>query len=176
MRAAGDRHVAKLDGSIGERACDRDQVATNYRVRALQLQNERGVQNVLSGRAKMDVARGFVARDSAEFLHNRDDRIADATRAFRDVIEPHVLDPSRAADRIGRVHRNQTKLRFRAGERSLDIEHELQMSIVRKQLPDFIGAIERSKNLRVCRMNAHTSKNTVSFSPCSTISNRKMPG
>ena len=176
MGAAGDRHVAKLNGSIGERARDRDQVATNYCERAPQLQNERGVQNVLSGRAKMDVARGFVARDSAQLLHDRDDRITDAARAIRDVIEPQVLDPSRAADRVGHGRRNQTKLRFRAGEGSLDIEHELQMSIVGKQLADFVGAVERSKNLRVGRMNAHTSKNTVSFSPCSTMSNRKMPG
>ncbi len=65
-----------------------------------------GVENILSGRAKMDVARGLVARDSAQLLHNRDDGIADAARAIGDIVETQVLDPSRACDRVshGRWH------------------------------------------------------------------------
>ena len=100
----------------------------------------------------MDVARGFVARDSAQFLHQRDDRIADAARAIRDVVEPQVLDSSRAADRVGDRRRNQAKFGFGACERSLDIEHELQMSVIGKQRADFVGAVERAENLRVGRI------------------------
>src|ERR1700722_4534913 len=124
----------------------------------------------------MDVARSFVARDAAQFLHQGDDRIADAARAVRDVVEPQVLRSSRAADRVGDRSRHQAELGFCACECSLDIEHELQMSAIGKQRARFVGAVERAENLRVSRIDAHTSKNTVSFSPCSTMSNRKMPG
>ena len=175
MSAAGNRRVAKLCGSISERARERDQVAPHDCKRAPQLQDERGIEDVLSGRAKMDVARGFVACDSAQLLHQRDDGIADAARALGDVVEPQVLDPSGAADRVGDGRRHQADFRFRAGEGGLDVEHELQMSTIGKEIADFVGAVESAENLRVGRMNAHTSKNTVSFSPCSTMSKRNTP-
>ena len=124
----------------------------------------------------MDVARGFVSGDSAQFFHNRDDGIADAPRAIRDVFEPQVLDPCGAADRIGHRRGHQTKFGFGAGEGRLDIEHQLQMSTIGKQFADFVGAVKRTENLRVSRIDAHTSKNTVSFSPCSTMSNRNKLG
>src|SRR5208283_5174274 len=98
MGAARHRRVAKARGSIGENACQRDQVAPHYRKRATDLQDKCGVQNVLSGRTKMDVARGFVPRDSAQFFDDRDYRIANSARAVGNVVEPQVLDSGCAPD------------------------------------------------------------------------------
>src|SRR5271170_6870821 len=176
MGASGHRRVAKARGSIGETAREREEVAAHQRKRALQLQYERGVQDVLGGRAKMNPARRFVARDSAKFLDQRDHRIADAPCAVRDVVEPQVFDSARARDRIGDWRRNQAERGFGASQCGLDIQHELQVSVVGKQRTDFVGAIKRAENLRVSGIDAHTSKNTVSFSPCSTMSKPTTPG
>ncbi len=124
----------------------------------------------------MDEARGLVARESAQFLDQRDDRVTDAASAFGDIVEPQVLGSSGAADRIGDRRWNQTKPGFGACQSGFDVEHELQVSIVGEQRAGFVSAVERAENLRVGGMNAHTSKNTVSCSPCSTMSKRSTPG
>jgi hypothetical protein len=176
VSSSGHRRVSIARGSIGKSTRDSDQVAPHDRKRALQLQHQRGIQNVLRSRAEMDVARSFLARDSAEFLDERDDRIADAPRAIRDVIEPQVLNSGRSANCIGDRRGNQTKRGLSASQGGFDIEHVLQVSMVGEQRADFVGAVERTENLRVSGIDAHMSKNTVSCSPCSTMSKCKSPG
>src|ERR1700689_4160699 len=124
----------------------------------------------------MDEARGLVARDPAQFLDERDDRVTDAAGALGDIVEPQVLGSSGATDRVGDRRRNQTQPGFGAGQSRFNVEHELQVSNVREQRAGFVSAVERAENLRVGGMNAHTSKNTVSCSPCSTMSKRSTPG
>ena len=61
MRSPGHRRVAIFGRVLRQPVSERHQVAPQVRKRPAHLEHQRGVENVLSGSAKMDVARGLFA-------------------------------------------------------------------------------------------------------------------
>src|SRR5260370_39814764 len=181
MRAAGHWRIAIADGPSRKTSRERNDVAADNREHCAELQHSGGVQNILSRRAKMDVAGGFIASYSAQLLDDRSDRIANSARAIGYVIEAQIFRTRGASNRIGDRARDNVQLCLRACQCGLDIEHELQMSVVGEQHANFVRAIERAEHAGVRRIDTHaiarciqTSKKTVSSSVCNTISNRNV--
>ncbi len=127
----------------------------------------------------MEMARRFLTRDAAQFADQGRHRHAVFARALRDVIEPQVFNPSRARNPLGRFALDEAEARLGARQRRLNFKHQLKMVRIGEQSTHLGRAPQRAENLRVRRMYAHRayrcqrSKNTVSRSPCSTMSKRK---
>jgi hypothetical protein len=143
------------------------QVAQDLGDRGAKLQHERGVEHVLAGRAPVHVARRLrIGRGHArgEMTDERDGGVAGPRRLPRDRFQVEVLGPGRVANRSDARAGDDTRLRLRVGQRRLEVQHGLQARAVREARPH-LGLAEPSA-MEV----AHTSKNTVSSWPWSTMS------
>jgi hypothetical protein len=135
--------------------------------RGAELQHEPGVEDVLAGRAPVHVARRVRIRGRhprREMADEGDGDVARARRFPRYRAQVVVLGPGRGADGRDGGAGDDSDFGFRVREHGLDVEHGLQARAVR-EARRHPGLAEQSA-VEV----AHTSKNTVSSCPWSTMS------
>src|SRR5712692_8126250 len=100
MGASRHRCVTIANGACRKTSRERQYVAAQDREHLAELQDQRGVQNILSRRTKMDEAGCLLARYSAEFLDNRGDGISNPARTIGHVIKPDVFRTGGSGDRV----------------------------------------------------------------------------
>src|SRR5713101_182782 len=91
MRAARHRRVTIADRARAKNSRKRHEITAQDREDLAELEDQCGVQNILSRRAKMDVTRCFLARYSTHFLNDGRDRIANPARTIGYVIKPQIF-------------------------------------------------------------------------------------
>ena len=149
--AEGDRHrllqiaapchrrIAVALGEAGERIGNRDDVGFDEVERLADLQDGRGVGDVLGGGAPVAPFAETVPAQGDELLHHRQHRIADPLGLrlqLGEVVFPRIAVP---ADFIAGVLRNDAEPGLGAGERGLDVEIFLDAILVGENPPHRLG-------------------------------------
>ena len=128
--APGHRGVAVAPGEARQGRLYPVQFLADQIEGVAQLQNQRGVDDVLGRGTPVHVAAGIARAGLAERLDQGHDRIADQLRALADRPQIEAGDIRLRGDLLGRLGRDQPELRLGARERRLDVQHALQARLV----------------------------------------------
>jgi hypothetical protein len=119
MCAARHRRVAIAAGEIGEDTTQRGDILLDDPEPRPHLEHDRGIHDVLCGRAPMQVTAGLAALPG-DLVHQRQDRIADNVGLAAEQIEIQRRDVGLSSDVLRRLRWDHAAARLRLGQRDLD--------------------------------------------------------
>jgi hypothetical protein len=122
-------------GVSRQRRADRDNLVLDQHECVANLQDRRGVGDVLRGRTPMAPFAEPVAAFLHELLHHRQNRIADALGLLLQELEIVVPGRAVAANLFRGLFWDDPELRLSAGERRLDVEIALNAALIGKHRP-----------------------------------------
>ena len=155
-RAIGLGDPGALDQCVVE-------IRLHERDRGLRDEHRPAVDDVLAGRAVVDISGSVPAHPFAKRANERLGRVADRVPGRDDRLDVEELDPAGRGDRAGQVRRHEAHERLGVRQRPLGLEHGLDPGAIGHGLAELAGNVER--------VEGHGAKNTVSCAPCSRMSN-----
>jgi len=115
---------------LGHRCRDRCELALDDGQAFADLQDGRGVGDVLRGRAPMAVLAELVAAERVELRDDAEDRIADPLGLLAQLGHVDLIEPAVADDLVGRLLRDQADPALDLGQRGFDVEVLLRPVLV----------------------------------------------
>ena len=154
MGAAG-HHGMPVPGRVPcQRRQNRPQLGFDQVEPLADLQDRGGVHDVLRCGAPMGPRAGCPGgfRQTAD---EPDDRIADITRAGRQILRAQVLDVGGRDDRLGGVRRDDPHAALDPGERGFHVQHALEIRCLVEHRAHGVTAVERAEDRAVGGVNGH---------------------
>ncbi len=142
LQVAAPRHrrIAIAPRQVGEGRGDRLHVRLDQVERGADLQDRRGVGDVLRGGAPMAPLAEPVGAEPDDLLHHAQDRIADALGLLLEASEVDVLDPALAHDLLRGLLGDDAEPSLRLRQRRLDLEVIADPCLVGENLPHLRSA------------------------------------
>src|SRR5262249_26514637 len=155
VAAPGHRRVTVAARQRGERGGDRLHVPLDEVERRADLQDRRGVGDVLRGGAPVAPFAETVGTEADDLLHHPEDRLADALGLLLEARKLAVLDPAAAHDLLRRLLGNDPEARLRARQRRLDLEVVAGPRLVGEDLAHLRAAEDVAEDFRIERGRGH---------------------